>query len=272
MRGSRTMVVSLAIILSGCAQYRTLAPADLLELGPERLLQQVAERAGEIGNLRTTGTILIRSDRGAFSARGVVLYAEPDSIRLDISITLGGIVAQGVIAGGTVQIYMPTEQMVMVGEIGDGVDSGYQDMSLDRTVILEMMLGPALAYDSVHLAANAVHYDVSAEHAIIAIDQTDGTHLLLTVGPELEYRKSAHVDQQGEVFLEISYRNYRNFRGARLPQLVVLHYPRDQFELEFEVVSRTMDPEYTAEDFVLDLPAGINRVPVYSFIPPAAQR
>ena len=119
MRGSRIMVVSLAIILSGCAQYRTLAPAALLELGPERLLQQVAERAGEIGNLRTTGTILIRSDRGAFSARGVVLYAEPDSIRLDISITLGGIVAQGVIAGGTVQIYMPTEQMVMVGEIGD---------------------------------------------------------------------------------------------------------------------------------------------------------
>ncbi|MFC1559257.1 hypothetical protein ACFL39_01565 [Gemmatimonadota bacterium] len=271
MRGSRIMVVSLAIILSGCAQYRTIAPAALLEMGPERVLQQVADRAGEIGNLHTNGTILLRSDRGAFSARGVLLLVKPDSIRLDISITLGGVVAQGVIAGGSVQIYMPTEQMVMVGEIDEGSDSDYRSMSLDRTVILEMLLGPALALDWVDMAANTVQYDVSAEHAVIAIDQADGTCLLLTVGPELDYRKSTRINREGEIFLEISYRNYRNYRGARLPQHVVLRYPRDQFELEFEVVNRTVDPEYTTGDFVLDIPAGISRVPVSSFIPPVTQ-
>jgi len=272
MRGSRVVVISLAIILSGCTHYRTIAPAALLELGPERVLQQAADRAGEIGDLHTNGTILIRSDRGAFSARGTLLFVEPDSIRFDISITLGGVVAQGVIAGGSVQIYMPTDQMVMVGEIDGGSDSDYQGMSLDRTVILEMLLGPALALDWVDMAANTVQYDVNAEHAVIAIDQTDGTRLLLTVGPELDYRKSTRVNRQGEVFLEISYRNYRNHRGARLPQHVVLRYPRDQFELEFEVVNRTMDPEYTTEDFVLDVPAGISRVSVSSFIPPVTQR
>ncbi|MFC1629101.1 hypothetical protein ACFL3H_08320, partial [Gemmatimonadota bacterium] len=190
MRGSRVIVVSLAVILSGCTQYRTIAPVTLVELGPERVLQQAADRAGDVGNLRTNGTILIRSDRGTFSSRGVLLYVGPDSIRFDISITLGGIVAQGVIAGGAVQIYMPTEQMVMVGEIREGSDSGYQGMSLDRTVLLEMMLGPALVLDWVYLAANAVQYDVSPEYATIAIDQADGTRLLLTVGPELEYQKS----------------------------------------------------------------------------------
>ncbi|MFC1500539.1 hypothetical protein ACFL6T_05960 [Candidatus Zixiibacteriota bacterium] len=272
MKASRIAVISLISILSGCAPYRTIAPATLLELGPERVLQQAADRAGEVGDLLTSGTILIRSDRGSFSARGVLLFVEPDSLRLDISITLGGIVAQGVIAGGAVHIYMPTEQMVMVGEIGDESDTSYQGMSLDRSVLIEMMLGPALALDWVDLAANTVQYDVSTDHAIIAIEQSDGTRLLLTVGPELDYLRSVRVNRQGEVFLEITYRNYRNFHGARLPQHVVLRYPRDQFELEFDVVNRTADPEYTVEDFILDLPAGLSHVPVYSFIPPVTPR
>lgn len=272
MRRNMFMVVCLAVILSGCAHYRTLAPDTLLELGPERILQQAAERAGEVGDLRTNGTILMRSANGSYSARGVLLYAGPDSIRLDVSVMLGGIVVQGVIAGGSVQIYMPTEQMVLVGEIGDENKPDYRGMSLDRTVLLEMMLGPALALDPVDLAANTSQYDVRADHAIIAVDQPDGTRLLLTIGPELDYRKSVRVNRQGEIFLEISYRNYRNFRRARLPQHVVLYYPRDQFELEFEVVSRTANPEFTADDFVIDVPAGITRVPVYSLIPPATSR
>ncbi len=272
MRRGGSIAVCLTVILTGCAQYRTLAPAALLELGPEQIVQQAADRAGEIGPLRTTGTILIQGPLGAYSARGVMLYAGPDSLRFDVSITLGGVVVQGIITGRSFRIYLPTERTLMTGRIGEPDAPDPQGASHDRAVLLEMILGPALAYDPVELAARATHFDVSADHAVIGVDQSDGTRLQLTVGPELEYLKSVRINRLGEVYLEITYRNYRNIRGARLPQYVVLSYPREEFELVLEVVSRSRNPEYTTDDFILELPAVISRIPFYSLIPPALPR
>ncbi len=267
-----SIAVGLLVTIAGCARYRTLAPAALLESGPEQIVQEASDRAGEAGPLRTTGTILIQGAMGAYSARGMMLYAGPDSLRFDVGVTLGGIVLQGIITGSSFQVYLPTERTVMTGRTGEPDAPDAPGASHDRGVLLEMILGPALAYDRADLAARATLIDVTAEYATFGVDQPDGTRLLLTVGPELDYQKSVRINRQGEEYLEITYLNYRNVRGVRLPQHVVLSYPREEFELVFEVVSRSMNPEYAASDFDLYLPAGISRIPYYSLIPPAQPR
>ena len=197
----------------------------------------------------------------------MVLRVGSDSLRFDVSITLGGLVAQGVITGGSAQIYLPTERVVLTGTIEAGSDP--YGATHDRDVLYEMILGPALAWDWRDLAARVGSFDVTAGQAAVGVDRADGTQLVLTVGPELEYLKSMRVNRQGDVYLEISYRNYRSLRGALLPQEVILRYPREEIELVFEVVSRTVRPEYAVEHFALEVPAGIRRLRYASMIPPA---
>lgn len=255
-------------LVTGCAHYTRTARLDFVEIGPEGILQMASEQAGSIGSLLTTGTIQISSGRGAFTARGMVLYAEPDSIRIDVSIVLGGLVVQALVTGNDIQIYLPVERVVLEGKVSPGGALDFQGISLERAVLLEMIMGPALAWNWVDLAARVDQYDVGPEQINLGIGRPDGSRLLFSMDTDLEYRKATRLDSRGQVIVETLFTNYKRTRSTHLPRKTVLRYPYEGFELVFEVVNRTEEPDRSPEDFRLQLPANVQHLPLHALIPP----
>jgi hypothetical protein len=260
------------ILVAGCSLYRTTASLDLVEMGPEQVLQQASDRAGTVSSLLTTGTIQIQSARGAYTARVMVMYAAPDSIRLDVSVALGGVVAQAVITGEDVLIYFTADRIALEGDLAADQYLDFQGITLERALITELIMGPAHTWNWVDLAARLDQFDVGPNQVTMGLNQPGGTRFILSMGPELDYWKTVRLDSRGSIIFETYYSNYRRFGGARLPQKVTVFYPRERFELVFEVVSRRDASDHTPDDFTIRIPTGVERLPLYNTIPPPSYR
>ena len=88
----------------------------------------------------------------------------------------------------------------------------------------------------------------------------------------MDYWKTLRLDSSGNILIETYFSNYRRYGGARLPQKVTVVYPRERFELVFEVVSRRDASDRTPDDFILRIPSGIDRFPLYTVMPPPTVR
>ncbi len=253
---------------SGCARYVPTARLDLVELGAEGILQRAAEQAGSVSSLLSTGTLQVRTDRGGLTARCAVLYAEPDSIRLEVSAALGITVIQAVVAGADIQVYIPSERTVVEGTIRSGEMLEIGGIPLELDTLRELVLGPAIARDWVGLAARVDRLDISPTRIILGTTQPDGSRLLLTLGTDLYYQRVDVIDSGGRIVQESHFADYRRIRRAHLPRVVRVVYPDRYLELTFKATRQNARPGRKPSDFVLGLPADVRRLPL---LPPPSR-
>jgi len=249
------------LLAVGCSYYSRTAEIDFVAQGPERVIEQAAAHAGEVSELKTGGTLLIQTLQGSFMTRVSALFAAPDSIRLDVSVTLGGLALQAVLFGPLFEIYLPMQSAVVEGVFTQGRIMSIQGIRLDESVVREMLLGPALTWDPAELTARIDQYDVGPEQINFGFEREDGSRLLLCLNRDLTWCRTIRLTPDGTVLMEAWFENYRRVNGARLPQRVVLHYPDDGLDLIFEVTRRDTDPERNPGDFELEIPPRVQRIP-----------
>lgn len=251
--------------IPGCARYVRTARLDFVEMGVEGILQRASDQAGSVSSLLATGTLQIRMERGGLTVQYAILYAEPDSIRLDVSAALGMTIIQAVMAGPAIQVYVPMERAVVVGSVEPGEVLEFGGIPMELASLKELVLGPAIARNWVELAATVDQLDIGPDEIVIGVPRPGGFRLLLTLGTDLHYRSVALFDSEGRVVQESRFADYRRIRGAYLPRVVRLRYPDRFLEMTFEAARRKVKPDRSPHDFVLDLPAGVRRL---SLIPP----
>ncbi len=269
----RTLMVTGILLLGGyaggCARFVTTARLDFMEMGAEGILQYASDQAGSVSSLLSSGTLQIRFERGSLSARCAILYAQPDSIRLDVSAALGTMLLQAVMAGSSIQAYVPVERAVISGTIEPGEVFEFGGIPLELNSLRELVLGPALALNWVELAARVDQLDIEPNQILVGIPRPGGFRLLLTLDTRLQYQKEVLIDPQGKVLLESHFSNYDRVGGALLPGRVRLVYPDTFLELTFEASRQRVDPPRSTSDFVLDIPAGVRHLPL---VPPPGSR
>ncbi len=258
---SAAIVVLSTSLLCGCSYYARTAEPDFVALGPEQVLRRAADAAGDVDELQTVGTLLIQTLQGSFMTRVSALFAAPDSIRLDVSVTLGGLALQAVMFGPQFTIYLPMQSAVIDGVFLGSRIMEIQGIRLDESVVRELVLGPALAWDPAELAARVDQYDVGPEQINLGIEREDGTRLLLCLERDFSYCRTVRLAPDGSILMEARFDGYRRIGSARLPQQVTLHYPDDGLDLILEIVRRDPDPDRHPDDFELRIPPRVQRIP-----------
>lgn len=260
-----TGILLLGGFAGGCARYVTTARLDYMEMGAERILQYASDQAGSLSSLLSSGTLQIRFQRGGLSARCAILYAQPDSIRFDVSAALGTTLLQAVITGSHIQAYVPVERTVVSGVIHPGEVFEFGGIPLEFESLKKLVLGPALALNWVELAARVDQLDIGPNQILVGIPQPGGFRLMLTLDTRLQYQKEVLIDSEGKILMEIYFSDYDRVGGALLPGKVRLVYPDSFLELTFEASRQRVDPARSARDFVLEIPAGVRHLPL---VPP----
>ena len=251
---------------TGCARYVLTASLDFVELGPEGILRHAAERAGSVAGLLATGTLQVRMERGALSAQCAILYAEPDSIRLEISAALGTTILRAMMAGPRIQVYVPSERAVVEGSVEPGDILEFGGIPIELASIRELVLGPAVARNWVDLAAVVDQMDVKPDEIVLGAPRPGGTRLLMNLDTDLHYRKMTIIDADGTVVQESIFEDYRRVGGTFLPRVVRMRYPGRFLQVTFEAARQRVDPARTRGDFMLRLPAGVRRL---TLVPPS---
>jgi hypothetical protein len=254
-------VVLLPVMLSaGCAHQREpVIPVSLIELGPARVLEMAAERAGEPFPMQMTGTLQMGYQGGSLTGRGVILFAEPDSVRLDVTAFLGTTVLQTVLTGRSAQIYSPTEKIVLEGTFDDQSMISIAGFPFHLSMVREWVLGPALAREWWRLADGVDRFDLGVREIILGTTELDGSRLLITLDTELIYRTVEYYNSGGRLIWESEYEDYQRVRGTWLPGTVTLRYPDNELEITYTVERRRADPDRAPGDFMLNLPSDVTR-------------
>jgi len=259
----------VGMLATGCTYYTRTVEPDFVAMGPEQVLQMAAGDAGRMEDLNTVATLQIQSLQGSFMTRVTALYADPDSIRIDVSVALGGVALQALMLGPRLQVYFPLQKAVVEGELRPGEVVEIQGIMIDESVLRELVLGPGLTWSWVDLAARLDQYDVGPDQVNFGFPLADGSRLLLCLNRDLSWCRSVRFAPGGKVLREIIFEEYRRTGQARLPQRAVLRYPDQALVLVLEVVRRIHDPPRTPGDFVLQLPPGVTRLT--TGIPPAGR-
>ncbi len=260
-----TLLVVLLVFLSqatGCAQYTRIARTDLIQMGPAGVLEQAATKAGRSLPLRITGTLQIRHQGGSLSAQSLILYAEPDSVRLDVSGFLGASLLQAVVAGPHVEIYSPAEAIVLEGEFDPNEMMSIGGYPFHPAVIWDWVLGPGIARDWEQLAASADRFDLGIRKITIGSAMENGDRMVIVLDTELFYERIQYLDAGGSLLWETTYDDFKRVRGSWLPGTVSIRYPEEDTEVIFTVGRRTARARRAPGDLQLTIPPGVRRITI----------
>ena len=260
-RMRRTIPATAVVILLSvaCARREPVVPINLIELGPARVLEMAAERAGEPFPMRMTGTLQMSYQGGSLATQGVVLFAEPDSVRFEVTAFLGTTVLQTIMTGRSALIYSPMERIILEGEFDEHSRINIAGFPFRLSMVREWVLGPAMAGEWWRLADRVDRFDLGVHEVIIGTTEPDGGRLQITLDTELFYRTIAYYDREGELVWENEYGDYRRVRRAWLPGRLTVRFPGDDLEITYTVDRRRADPDRSPADFVLNLPADVAR-------------
>ena len=202
------------------------------------------------------------------TGQGAVLYAEPDSVRFDITAFLGSTVLQALITNGHTRVYAPSDDIVLEGELEPGLLVYVAGYPFDLASVREWILGPGITIDWPSMLDGIDRFDVGLIDVIIGTTAPDGRRITARLDAELRFRSVIQMDARGRVLWETSYDNYDRVRGNYYPGRITLRYPVAGMELSINVNRRTVNPRRRPGDFMLPVPPGTRRVQLRPITPP----
>ena len=262
--GGVVLVALLVALLPGpgCSRYTRIARTDLIQMGPAGVLEQAAAKAGRPLPLRVTGTLQIRHQGGSLSAQCLILYAEPDSVRFDVSGFLGVSLLQAVVTGTDVEIYSPTEAVVLEGAFDPNEMMSIGGYPFHPSIIWDWVLGPGIARDWEQLASSADQFDLGIRQITIGARMEGGHRMVVVLDTDLFYQEIQYLDAEGDLLWETTYDDFKRVRGSWLPGKVGIRYPDADTEVIFTVGRRSARPRRTPGDLRLAIPAGVRRITI----------
>ncbi len=259
-------------LLAGCTPYRRTVRLDLAELGPVGALTRAEARAGSLEAVRATGTLQVRIDGGSLTAQGTLLYVAPDSLRIDIQAFLGTTVARALLLEDWLEIHLPQENTLYEGSLTNRTIQYIAGVPLDGASLQEVLLGPATARDLEDLARRADRFDLGPGTCLVGVPLEGGARLVYRLDDMLRFRSATYLDARGEMLWETRYVEWKATGEGLLPTELVWEFPRRGLQLTWRVDRRTHRPPRRGDDFRLNVPAGVHRVPVGPMLPPGSAR
>lgn len=244
---------------AGCASPSRASRLDLIALGPAGVFQKAGEVAGRALPMRVTGTLQVKFNGGSLTGQGVILFAEPDSIRFDVTAFLGTTVLQAVLTGDGAQIYLPNEKALLEGAFDERAVIRIGGYPFHLASVREWVLGPAISRDWRRLADNVDRFDFGVKEITLGMAEPGGYRIVATLSRDLFYRRVEFYDPEGVLLWESEYDDYRRLKGSYLPGTVTVRYPSAGLEIVYSVMRRKANPDRSPGDFRLNLPADVTR-------------
>jgi len=283
---SRCLLAVCSVIvtfpLSGCL-FRTrpierqFSNAPLKTATQQELIDYVNAQAGRIQTMQATVDIdasagdpktgLITDYK---EIRGYILARKPGTLRFKGLMPVVRNTAFDMVTNGTdFKLWVPPKNKFVIGP--DNETSFQPDKRMENMrpqYIYDALLLQQIASDDIAVLENG--YETVLDSRKHRVEQPDYELAVIHRGPpgwylsrRIEFSRSDLLphrqriyDQQGNVMTDAHYQDYKDFNGISFPTTIAIERPRENYDLELNILKLDLNLQLTDDQFTLEQPAG----------------
>jgi outer membrane biogenesis lipoprotein LolB len=254
----RSMRVSLALLcLMACARAPSFDLDGSPAGGPQDVIRRINQNALLITSLRAD--VRLKSDHIPQSrlARADLLFARPQRYRVQFRTIFGNTMAVFTVRQEQADLYLPVSNRLYQGDLtAEGIRE-LVGVELPAVDLLETLSG------IFHLPSETdlLEYRRIGDDHLLVFPWDRGRREIRVAADGYRVLSDRYRDALGEVIVEKVFERYRTVDGVVLPERVRASLPQRQEELEVVFTHQAVDVPWSEEDFRLDLPDGVERIP-----------
>jgi outer membrane lipoprotein-sorting protein len=249
----------ILLFFSGCG--RKPAPVaypelDITDKEPMEILLHVSENAQNIASLRGIATLKLSIDGQEDSFDAVTLFQKPDSLRLDAYGFWGKLFMIGVLEGEMLEVYLPTEDVVVESRVNSpklkewiGMDFDFSDLILVFNRFSSLLqVDPSMP---LILESEAGNYKltIQREHRRTTFHVQPNTFLI---------RK---VENWNNIRLEqtiYSFEDYEKINGISFPQKIKISRPLESQSVLLHYEDMELNIDLNPVEFQFNVPKNVD--------------
>jgi hypothetical protein len=268
--------------LAGCL-FRTrpierqLSNAPLKTSTQQELIDYVNAQAGRVQTLQAT--VDLDASAGDPKSgritdykeiRGYILVRKPGVLRMKGLMPVVRNTAFDMVTNGTdFKLWIPPKNKFVTGP--DNETSFQPDKRMENMrpqYIYSALLLQPIASDDIAVLENG--YETVLDSKKHRVDQPDYELAVIHRGPQgwylsrrIEFSRSDLLphrqrlyDQQGNVMTDARYQDYKDFNGISFPTTIAIERPRENYDLQLNVLKLDLNLPLTDDQFTLDQPTG----------------
>ena len=254
----RSMRVSLALLcLMACARAPSFDLDGSPAGGPQDVIRRINQNAQLITSLRAD--VRLKSDHIPQSrlARADLLFARPQRYRVQFRTIFGNTMAVFTVRQEQADLYLPVSNRLYQGDLtAEGIRE-LVGVELPAVDLLETLSG------IFHLPSETdlLEYRRIGDDHLLVFPWDLGRREIRVAADGYRVLSDRYRDALGEVIVEKVFDSYRMVDGVVLPERVRASLPQRQEDLEVVFTHQAVDVPWSEEDFRLDLPDGVERIP-----------
>ena len=254
----RSMRVSLALLcLMACARAPSFDLDGSPAGGPQDVIRRINQNAQLITSLRAD--VRLKSDHIPQSrlARADLLFARPQRYRVQFRTIFGNTMAVFTVRQEQADLYLPVSNRLYQGDLtAEGIRE-LVGVELPAVDLLETLSG------IFHLPSETdlLEYRRIGDDHLLVFPWDRGRREIRVAADGYRVLSDRYRDALGEVIVEKVFEKYRTVDGVVLPERVRASLPQRQEDLEVVFTHQAVDVPWSEEDFRLDLPDGVERIP-----------
>jgi outer membrane lipoprotein-sorting protein len=283
---SVVLCVGMTAGLTGCFSrtrivQKTQAP-QVYQSAPVGVVEkQISDRDAAIKTLSaqvlvtaTTGGAKEGQEKEYDAFKGYIFVRKPSEMRLILRLPVIGSRAMDMVTDGsqfTLMMASTTGDKWVQGsnKVTQPSKNGLENLRPD--VFLDSLLIPGAAPEeyvtltqTTRITAEETRRHPAVEEPVyeLTISKASSGHTLLRERvlhisrvTMLPYRQDIYNDD-GQAVTQATYENYTAYGGIQFPALITIKRPLDEYSLKIEVTKLTLNEEFEADQFKLEIPAG----------------
>jgi len=225
--------------------------------GPREVLQRIHRNALLMNSLRADVRLTSEHMPQSRLARADLLFARPHRYRVQFKTVFGNTMAVFIVRQGRADLYLPMSNRLYQGDLTARGIRELVGIELSAGDLLETLSG------IFHLPSDAelLDYQRAGNDHLLIFPWGQGRREIRVASDGVRILSDRYRDASGRPVLEKEFQGYRMIDGVVLPEEVRAFLPERQEKLEVYFSHQAVDTPWEEEDFHLDLPDGVERLP-----------
>jgi hypothetical protein len=239
-----------------CARVPTFDLDGPPARGPREVIRRIENNALLINSLRADVRLTSEHVPRSRLARADLLFARPQQYRLQLKSIFGNTMALFTMRQGQADLYLPVSNRLYQGQLPAEQIRDLIGIELSAAELLETLSGVF------HLPSGSelLEYQHREEDHLLVFPWGQGRREIRVAPDGYRILQDRHRDAFGGVVVEKVFEGYRTVDGVVLPERVRVFLPERREDLEVRFSHQAVNVPWRAEDFLLDLPDGVERV------------
>ena len=229
-----------------------------MDATPEQIIESITDNVNRLIDLEGKVKVTLNASSMSETVVAKLAYRKPDLLRVEVKGFLGVTVANVYMRGDTIWVYYPISNFLVQGKPTAENFELMTGIRLDVGDLESVILGEAgLAQDALD---SLVDFHVEGREYVLGFLWNGYRHTHWVDPRCLMVTRSDFINDEGELEMRYSYKNYERFDGLQLPTKIELVKGTEHHRVLLTLEEGRVNRGISEDRFQLNVPANVERI------------